>query len=97
MSASIFPLVIVNTILPLLGMWALIAPQRCSRLEWLGKVVLVAAYLVCVIVAGVWLVPSVYAPYWYPVLFVIALALSWLSARARPWRPSSHGGKVRAT
>lgn len=94
MNAQMVVLMVLNTLLPLLGLWWLIAPQRCSRLEWVGKIVLVAAYLFCVTFASIWLVPSVFAPYWYPVLLLVAIALSWLSIRHRAWLPSARGGWV---
>jgi hypothetical protein len=82
MSLHMLVLVVVNTLLPLLALWWLIAPQRGSRLEWLAKVVLVLAYLACVALASVWLMPSVCAPQACFVPFAIALGLSWLTARA---------------
>jgi murein DD-endopeptidase MepM/ murein hydrolase activator NlpD len=94
MSAQMIVLMLLNTLLPLLALWWLIAPQRCSRLEWIGKILLIAAYLFCVAFASIWLVPSVYAPYWYPVLLAVAIALSWLTVRKRPWLPTARAGRV---
>ena len=79
-----FVLLVVNTLLPLLGLWWLLAPHRASRTEWIAKVVFVAAYLFAVTFASVWLVPSVYAPYVYAAAFLALLPLSWLGARRRP-------------
>ena len=88
-------LLIANTLLPLLALWWLIAPNRGNRAEWLAKALLVVSYLYCVMFASVWLVPSVFAPYAYAALFVIALALSWLVMRRRPWAPATRGAKIR--
>lgn len=93
--SAILGLMVVNTLLPLLGIWWLIAPQRCSRREWLAKVALVLAYLVCVAAASVWLVPSVYAPYVYFVLFAVALPISWILVRNRPPAPDTARGRTR--
>lgn len=93
--SAILGLVLVNTLLPLLGLWWLIAPQRCSRAEWLAKAALVLAYLVGVALASVWLVPTVYAPQAYFALFVVALGLSWLTARKRPWALDSASARAR--
>ncbi len=94
-SAGILGLMVVNTLLPLLALWWLIAPQRAGRLEWAAKTLLILAYLFCVTYASVWLVPSVYAPSAYFVLYVIAVGLSWLSVRQRPWPLASGGARAR--
>jgi hypothetical protein len=77
-------LMVVNTLLPLLGLWWLIAPQRCSRAEWAAKAGLVLAYLFCIALASVWLVPSVYAPHAYFAMFALLLPISWMLVRKRP-------------
>lgn len=88
-------LTLVNTLLPLLALWWLIAPQRAGRLEWLVKALMILAYLFCIAMASVWLVPSVHALHAYFALYVVAIGLSWLTARARPWAPATPGAKVR--
>jgi hypothetical protein len=88
-------LMMINTLLPLLALWWLVAPQRAGRLEWLAKALMILAYLFCVAFASVWLVPSVYAPYAYFALYVIAIGLSWITARARPWPLATGGAKLR--
>jgi murein DD-endopeptidase MepM/ murein hydrolase activator NlpD len=95
MTHTIAVLLVLNTLLPLLGLWWLVAPHRGSRMEWLAKVALVSAYLFCVAFAGVWLVPSVYAPHAYALLWGLAVALSWLTARSRPWPVGSRGARAR--
>jgi hypothetical protein len=93
--SAILGLMVVNTLLPLLGIWWLIAPQRCGRAEWLAKAALVLAYLVGVALASVWLVPSVFAPQVYFALFAAALGISWLTARKRPWALDSARARTR--
>ncbi len=92
---SILLLKLVNTMLPLLGLWWVLAPHRGSRTEWFAKVLFVAAYLFAVAFASVWLVPSVYAPYFYAVAFVALLPLSWLGARKRPVPLPTPAARVR--
>lgn len=87
---------LVNTLLPLLALWWLMVPSRADRAEWLTKVLVVASYLFCVTFASVWLVPSVFAPYAYFALFVVALILSWLVMRRRPWAPATRGTRLRS-
>jgi Peptidase family M23 len=82
--APILLLKVANTLLPLIGLWWVLAPHRGSRTEWFAKVLFVASYLFAVAFASVWLVPSVYAPYVYAIAFVLVLPLSWLGARKRP-------------
>jgi hypothetical protein len=84
-----------NTLLPLLGLWWVLTPQRGSRTEWVGKVIFVASYLFAVGFASVWLVPSVYAPYVYGIAFVALLPLSWLGARKRGWPLPTPAARVR--
>lgn len=95
MSLALFALVVVNTLLPLLGLWWLIAPSRIGRAEWLAKALLVAAYLFCVTFASIWLVPSVYAPHAYAGLLALAIGIGWLVVRRRGWAPATRAQRVR--
>jgi hypothetical protein len=86
---------VLQTLLPLLLIWWVFAPGRSGRLELLAKSLLVFNYLIAITVAGVWVVPSIYAPYAYFALFAIYVVIAWYVKRDRPWYPQTRAARNR--
>ena len=64
-----------------------------NRVEWLLKTLSLAAYLVLIAVAGVWLLLPWYLPYGFAILGLAAVTAAW--GRCRRPSPGIRGAKIR--